>query len=256
MDPLLDIAELSVHYGTVRAVDAVSLAVRPGEVVGVLGPNGAGKSSLLKAVAGQVKPSGGRIVYQGRILRRFSPETRARRGLVMVPEGRGIFRGLTVEENLVVGLHAVGRTPRSVVAERLDEAYACFPILGDRRRQQADLLSGGEAAMLAVTRALMSHPMILMLDEPALGLAPMATEALFTQIKVLKESGQSLVIVEQRAKQLLELADRIMVMVRGRSVVDAPAADLTPEALRALYFGGDEGRDEADNVGSHHQVNP
>jgi branched-chain amino acid transport system ATP-binding protein len=155
----------------------------------------------------------------------------------MAPEGRGIFRGLTVEENLVVGMHPCGLRAGGDLQERLEEAYARFPILGERRGQQASNLSGGEAAMLAIGRALMSRPALALLDEPTLGLAPLATERLFEHIATLKRDGQSLLIVEQRARQLLDIADRVLVILRGRAVVDARASELTLEQLHDLYFG-------------------
>lgn len=235
---LLAVTDVVVHYGSVQAVHGVSLSLDDGQVLGVLGPNGAGKSSLLKCIAGVVRQRSGTISLNGRDLKGLRVQRRVGLGVVLAPEGRGLLAGMTVEENLRLGGYAsAGRLSQSEVRSRLAEAISLFPTLGERRVQTAGSLSGGEASMLTVARALMSKPAVLLLDEPTLGLAPLAAQALFERLQTLKVAGQAMVIVEQRAVGLLEVADRVVVMNRGDVIreVDSTAVDVGD--LLADYFG-------------------
>lgn len=207
---------LRVAYGAAVAVSDVSLTLKPRQIVGVFGPNGAGKSSLLKAIVGLVRPLAGRVLLAGQEVTRYGAEARARRGVILVPEGRGIFGPLTVEENLRLGLYPAKFLDKHEVEERLSEAFELFPTLKERRAQVAGTLSGGEAAMLAVARGLMSRPRVLLLDEPSLGLAPGITLRLFERLGHLRQTNMGMVIVEQRAAELMDLVDYSLVMRQGR----------------------------------------
>jgi branched-chain amino acid transport system ATP-binding protein len=239
---LLTIRDIDVHYGGVAAVTGASLDVGDGEVVGILGPNGAGKSTLLAAIAGLVSPSSGTVELAGRSLRGHGPERRARAGLVLVAEGRGVLGPMTVAENLELGAYPAGRAGRAQLPQRLEEAYGLFPVLRERAGEPAGVLSGGEAAMLVVARALMSHPRVLLLDEPALGLAPRTASELFARLAELKATGMTLVVVEQKAADLLEVADRVAVMRNGRIVRVAPATEVDLDELQNAYLGPDASR--------------
>jgi branched-chain amino acid transport system ATP-binding protein len=236
---LLAIRDLDVRYGGVAAVVGASLDVDEGEVVGILGPNGAGKSTLLAAVAGLVSPAAGVVELAGVSLAGRSTERRARDGVVLVAEGRGVLGPMTVAENLELGAYPAGRAGRAQLAARMEEAYALFPVLRERADQPAGVLSGGEAAMLVVARALMSRPRVLLLDEPALGLAPRTASELFARLAELKEAGTTLVIVEQKAADLLDVADRVAVMRGGRIIRVAAARDVELEELQRAYLGPD-----------------
>jgi branched-chain amino acid transport system ATP-binding protein len=232
----LDIRDLRVAYGSVNAVRGVELSVAPGEVLGVLGANGAGKSSLVNAIVGAV-PSTGSIVLGERNISDLPVTERVRAGIALSPEGRGILSGMSVEENLLLGSYSVRRRDKAKLAARLDEVFTVFPVLRDRRDQAAQTLSGGEAAMLSVGRALMSGPSLLLLDEPTLGLAPIMRRRLFERLAVLKETGLAMVIVEQRASELLEVADRLLQMRQGEAVATTTTKDVDADALARLYFG-------------------
>lgn len=233
---LLKVEDIAISYGAAVVVDGVSLEVQEHEIVGVFGANGAGKSSLLKGIVGLVRPVRGLVQLGGEDVSRLDTEGRARRGIILVPEGRGIFAPLTVEENLLLGAYPSGRIPRAEFARRREEAFDLFPVLGERRRQLAGTLSGGEAAMLAVARGLMSNPRLLILDEPSLGLAPAATARLFERLGTLKASNMGILVVEQKAAQLMDLVDRSLVMRQGRSEHWGDGAiDLSD--LDRMYFG-------------------
>ena len=238
--PLLAVEELVIRHGGVVAVDGVSLRVGEGEVVAVVGPNGAGKTSLLSAVAGALRPASGRVAWRGEALTREDADGMAARGLALVPEGREIFATLTVEENLVLG--ATLRRDRAAVRDDLDRLTAEFPILGERRRQPAGRLSGGEQQMLAIARALMGCPKLLMLDEPSLGLAPKIVDRVYAALARLRDGGLSLLVVEQSARRALAIADRIYVMNGGRMRFEGTrdAAAEHPE-FDAAYFGAPVG---------------
>lgn len=234
---LLAIRDVDVRYGAVAAVVGASLEVAQGEVVGVLGPNGAGKSTLLSAIAGLVRTAAGSVALDGRELGRLGPERRARAGVVLVAEGRGVLGPMTVAENLELGAYPAGREARAQLAARTEEAYELFPVLRERADQPAGVLSGGEAAMLVVARGLMSRPQILLLDEPALGLAPRTASELFARLAELKRDGTTMVIVEQKAADLLEVADRVAVMSGGRIVRTARPSEVHLEDLQRAYLG-------------------
>jgi branched-chain amino acid transport system ATP-binding protein len=233
---LLDVEELDVRYGRTHAVRGVSLRVAEGEVVTVLGANGAGKSSLLKAIIGAVKPAGGRVLFEGADITTLSPPERVRRHLVLVPEGRQILVSLTVHENLLMG--AYGRRD-SEVSRDIDGIYERFQNLAARRDMPASVLSGGEQQMLAISRALLARPRLMMLDEPSLGLSPLLVGRLFELIGTLNRDGLAILLVEQNTRMALRAASRGYVMELGRVVLEGPAARLADnEALAAAYLGG------------------
>jgi branched-chain amino acid transport system ATP-binding protein len=231
---MLAVEGLEVGYGKVTVVWGASFRVSPGEIVTMIGPNGAGKTTILRAVAGLLRPKAGRIVFRERdIAGRHAPEV-AKLGLALVPEGRELFPYMTVHENLLLG----GRIQRSRLEERLTRVHALFPRLKERGRQIAGTLSGGEQQMLAIGRALMSEPHLLLLDEPSTGLAPVVVERLFDVIRTLGAQGVTTLLVEQNAHLALELSDRGYVLERGRVVFDGPAAALVSHPLvQAAYLG-------------------
>ncbi len=232
---LLEIEALSASYGPVRALHGVDLSVGEGEVVALLGPNGAGKTTTLRAVCGMVRTTG-RVRVAGREVTGLATEKVVRLGVAHVPEGRGTFTGLTVAENLRLG--AYGRRDPQVRAD-LDRWYEVFPRLAERRQQTAGSLSGGEQQMLAIARALLSRPALLLLDEPSLGLAPKVTRELFAVLaRVKAEQGTSMLLVEQNATLALELADSAYVLEAGRTVLSGPAAQVrSDESVRRSYLG-------------------
>jgi branched-chain amino acid transport system ATP-binding protein len=233
---LLEIAGLTAAYGQLRALHGVDLTVGEGQVVALLGPNGAGKTTTLRAVCGMVR-TGGRIALRGRDLAGRATEKVARLGVAHVPEGRGTFAGLTVEENLRLG--AYGRRDAAAVRADVEHWYATFPQLAHRRGQPAGSLSGGEQQMLAVARALLSRPALLLLDEPSLGLAPMVVREVFAVLgRIRAEHGTGMLLVEQNAALALELADAAYVLEAGRTVLSGAAADIrTEDSVRRSYLG-------------------
>jgi branched-chain amino acid transport system ATP-binding protein len=233
---LLEVRRLEVRYGGIRAVKAIDLRVEQGEFVCLIGANGAGKTTTLKAICGLVPAAAGTIAYAGRPSAGVPAFRLARAGLVMVPEGRGIFGQLTVEENLAMGAYA--RTDAHGVRSDVDRAYSLFPRLRERRRQVAGTLSGGEQQMLAIGRALMSRPKLLLLDEPGMGLAPIAAQAVFATIRQIASDGVTVLLVEQNARAALELAGRAYVMESGAIVLSGEAkALLSDPKVRAAYLG-------------------
>lgn len=239
MSALFEISGLSAGYGAVRAVQELSLTVDEGEFVVLLGPNGAGKSTTLKAISGLITPTAGRIEFAGQDITRLAGWRRVALGLGHVPEGRQIFGDHTVHENLLLGSFVFRRSP-SRTAALLDEMYELFPRLAERRSQAAGTLSGGEAQMLAVARALMCAPRLLMLDEPSLGLAPMKVAELFGYLARLhRERNLSILLVEQQVSTALKLADRGYVLERGRSALSGSAEQLRGDPkVQAAYLGG------------------
>ena len=232
---LLEIEDVSVVYGQHRALDGVSLNVREGEIVTLLGANGSGKSTTLRAVSALVPPHRGRIVYRGRDLRGASADAVVAAGIGHVPEGREIFVEFSVRENLLVGAHT---TPRREVDARLAAAYAAFPVLRERHDQRAATLSGGEQQMLAIARALMARPRLLLLDEPSLGLAPRLVREIFGVIERINRDGVTVLLVEQNARRALALAARGYVLEIGRVAVSGPSAELAADPrIRAAYLG-------------------
>jgi len=234
---LLALEKLEVSYGGIRAVKGIDIAVNTGELVCLIGANGAGKTTTLRAITGLVRRSGGRVMYDGAEISTLRVHEIARRGLALVPEGRGVFAQLTVDENLAMGAYA--RRDRGGVSADIERAFTHFPRLKERRSQVAGTLSGGEQQMLAIGRALMSQPKLLLLDEPSLGLAPLLVESVFDIIRRIKARGVTILLVEQNAFQALEVADRGYVMEMGRIILadSASALRANPQVEQA-YLGG------------------
>jgi branched-chain amino acid transport system ATP-binding protein len=234
---LLAISDLHVAYGKVEAVRGISLALEQGQIVTVIGPNGAGKTTLLAAAMGLL-PSRGAMRFDGQDLRELDVEARVEQGFCLVPERRELFADLSVEDNLLLGAYA-RRRDRSAVRQSLDQVYARFSRLQERRRQIANTLSGGERQMLALGRALMAKPRLLLLDEPSLGLAPLIVREIFHIIASLRELGVSILLVEQNARAALETADFGYVLETGEMVHSGPASTLMHDPkLIATYLGG------------------
>jgi branched-chain amino acid transport system ATP-binding protein len=236
--PLLEIRGLRVKYGNVEALHGFDVAVDQGEIVTLLGANGAGKSTTLRAVSGLLHPSGGEILYEGQAAHRIPAHELVRRGIAHAPEGRRIFGTLTVDENLRLG--AFTRTDKVQIAETLTWVDRLFPVLATRRRQLAGTLSGGEQQMLAIARALMARPRVLLLDEPSLGLAPLLVKAIFRTIREINETmGVTVLLVEQNARAALKLAHRGYVMETGRIVLQDRASVLASDPkVQGAYLGG------------------
>jgi branched-chain amino acid transport system ATP-binding protein len=232
---MLALEAVSAGYGRVAALHGVSLEVRRGELCCLLGANGAGKSTTLKTISGLLAPRSGRIVFDGEPISGLAAPAIVRRGIAHCPEGRRVFPYLTVEENLRIGAW----TRRDGVTADLDAVFAHFPILAERRRQSAGTLSGGEQQMLAIGRALMSRPRLLLLDEPSLGLAPAAVEATFRIVGDIRDRGTTVLMVEQNAYAALRMADRAYVMETGRITLAGAARDLLrDEHVKRAYLGG------------------
>jgi branched-chain amino acid transport system ATP-binding protein len=233
---LLALEQLQVSYGGIRAVKGVDLAVEAGELVCLIGANGAGKTTTLRAVTGLVRAAAGRIMYDGADIARLRVHQIARRGLALVPEGRGVFPQLTIEENLAMG--AYPRSDAGAVAADVERAFALFPRLKERRRQTAGTLSGGEQQMLAISRALMSRPKLLLLDEPSMGLAPLMVEKIFEVIRAIAAEGVTMLLVEQNARLALEVSHRGYVLEGGLVAFTGPAATLLHDPrVREAYLG-------------------
>ena len=219
---MLELKDIQVFYGGIRALSGVSLRVEQGELVALIGSNGAGKSTTLKTISGLLRPRAGGVVYHGQDITRAATDRIVALGISHCPEGRRIFGGLTVRENLLLG--AVRR--RGDVAADLERVYELFPRLKERLSQAGGTLSGGEQQMLAIGRALMSRPALLLLDEPSLGLAPLMVEHIFEVIRELKRQGTTMLLVEQNIHHALDVADRAYVMETGRVTLEGPAAEL------------------------------
>jgi branched-chain amino acid transport system ATP-binding protein len=234
---VLELRGVRAGYGRIEVLHGLDLTVSEGEIVTIVGANGAGKSTLLKAISGVVRVSGGSIAFENERLDSASVESIVARGLVQIPEGRQLFGPLTVKENLALGAYSRRRRGSSVT-KRLERVFALFPRLEERLSQLAGTLSGGEQQMLAVARALMAEPRLLLLDEPSMGLAPMLVRDIFTGLRRLNEEGLTMVLVEQDARIALSLAHRGLVMERGKIVLEDAADTLldNPE-VRAIYFG-------------------
>jgi branched-chain amino acid transport system ATP-binding protein len=233
---LLAIEGLVVRYGAIQAVQGASLAVGKGEIVTLLGANGAGKSSLLNACMGLVPVAGGRVELAGKTITGARTEAIVRSGMTLTPEGRRIFPGLTVLENLDLGA-AASPALRRTARETRDEMFGLFPRLAERRQQLAGTLSGGEQQMLAIARSLMSHPTILLLDEPSLGLAPNIVDQIFDFIASLRQRGVTVLLVEQNAELALDVADRGYVLAGGKVVLSGTPHDLRNAGLERVYLG-------------------
>jgi branched-chain amino acid transport system ATP-binding protein len=234
---MLHVDNIEVFYGGIRALKGVSLTVQEGELVTLIGSNGAGKTTTLNAIAGLLRPKQGAIIYNGEPLHKLSPFQIVERGIALCPEGRRIFAGLTVDENLRMG--AIQRRDRDGVERDREWVFSLFPVLKERLRQLGGTLSGGEQQMLAIGRALMSRPRLLLLDEPSLGLAPVLVQTIFDVLVQLKEQGSTILLVEQNAHLALEIADRGYVLETGRIILEDEAAKLrTNEQVAKSYLGG------------------
>ena len=245
----LIIKDLVIDYGVIRAVKGVNIEVKPGTIVAILGANGAGKSSLIRSVSGAVKVKSGKIIYDDESITHLETYKIAQKGILQSPQGRHILMGLTVEENLRVGAYSLNKeslkefpdqkmSVKSLVQKTFDEVYAYFPVLKERRKQQASTLSGGEQQMLAIGRALMGRPKLLLLDEPSLGLAPIIVREIFQIIDQIRKTGKTVLIVEQNAYQTLKLADYAYVLELGKVVKEGTGeALLKDEELINAYLG-------------------
>ena len=233
---LLSIEQLQVAYGGIRAVKGIDLEVKAGELVCLIGANGAGKTTTLRAITGIVHPAAGTVRYDGEDISRLKPHQIARKGLAMVPEGRGVFAQLTIEENLAMGAYA--RSDARGVAADVERSFSLFPRLKERRSQTAGTLSGGEQQMLAIARALMSRPKLLLLDEPSMGLAPLMVEKIFDVIRTIAAEGVTLLLVEQNARLALEVSHRGYVLEGGLVTLTGEGKTLLHDPrIREAYLG-------------------
>ena len=239
---MLTVENLEASYGAVKALHGISLEVAEGELVALLGVNGAGKSTTLKSITGVLRPVKGTVTFNGEVITSKTPEKIVRRGLSLVPEGRDIFGNLSVEENLRLG--AFSSYKRDTYRADLEEVFELFPILKERYAQHGGLLSGGEQQMLAIARALMSRPRLLMLDEPSLGLSPAMTDTIFTLIAGLRERGSTILLVEQNAERALEIVDRAYLLANGEVEFAGTAAEIKRKVdVASVYFGDDTDAD-------------
>ena len=235
-DPLLQIRDLHVGYGGIRAVKGIHLDIAPGELVALIGSNGAGKTTTLKTLAGLLKPNSGEIRYDGNSLNGVAAHQRVSMGLALVPEGRGIFARLSVSENLLMGAYSRGNSDE--IAADLTRMYELFPRLHERKQQLAGTLSGGEQQMVAMARALMSRPRLLMLDEPSMGLAPLMVKNIFQTVRDISAQGMSILLVEQNAKLALQAASRGYVMESGAIALSGTSKELLESAtVQRAYLG-------------------
>lgn len=235
--PMLSVKDLHVHYGVIEALKGVSLDVEEGQIVTLIGANGAGKTSLLQAISGIVKKSGGDVMFLDKSIYKTSPRNIVKDGLVQVPEGRHVFPGLSVYENLMMGAYM--RKDKKGIAEDLEKVYARFPILEKRKNQDASTLSGGEQQMLAMGRALMAKPRLLLMDEPSMGLAPILVKEIFSIIEDINKGGTTILLVEQNARMALSIADYAYVLETGNVVLSGPADELAQsEEVQSAYLGG------------------
>jgi branched-chain amino acid transport system ATP-binding protein len=231
---MLELRDVRVSYGRIEVVHGIDLNVGQGEVIGMIGPNGAGKSSILRSICGLVRPSSGRATFEDRVLTGMAPEQIASLGLALVPEGRHIFKTLTVAENL-----RLGARDEAGIGELMEQTLARFPILRERAGQRADRLSGGEQQQLAIARALLGRPKLLILDEPSLGLAPKMIDVIYELLQELREEGVTMLLVEQNAARTIDFCDRCLVLSTGKVRAQGSRRELqrNPDVLRA-YLGG------------------
>lgn len=238
---MLKISNLHVNYGGINAVRGINLTIEDNKIVTLIGANGAGKSSTLKAIIGLVKKSEGEIYYNDENLTNLATIDIVKKGIVLVPEGRHVFANLTVEENLILGAYTIN--DKNAINKSMQKVYETFPRLKERSWQKAGTLSGGEQQMLAVGRALMVNPKILMMDEPSLGLAPILVKDIFEIIKMLNEQGNTILLVEQNANKALEIADYAYVLETGRLVLEGPGKELLNDVrVQEAYLGESKGK--------------
>jgi branched-chain amino acid transport system ATP-binding protein len=230
--PLLEVRDLAVDHGQLRALDAISLRVLPGEVYAIIGANGAGKSTLLRTIAGLHHPTAGSVLFDGQDVTRLRPERRAKQGIVMVPEGRRLFGSLTVEENLKVGATYARPGPWTI-----DQVHEMFGWMRERRNQPTAQLSGGEQQAVAIGRALVANPRVLLLDELSLGLAPVVVQRIYGMLPQILETGLTVLLVEQDVSQALRVASHIHCLLEGRTTLEGRPADVTADQVEAAYFG-------------------
>jgi branched-chain amino acid transport system ATP-binding protein len=243
---LLEVEDIHVHYGKIEALKGVSLEVDEGEVVTLIGANGAGKTTTLKTISGLRPLSSGSVRFDGKDISRLPGHRRVLVGIGQSPEGRGIFPGMSVEDNLMMGAYA----RKGNFSGELKRVYELFPRLAERKGQTGGTMSGGEQQMLAIGRALMTNPKVLLLDEPSMGLAPMLVQQIFSIIEEINRRGTTVLLVEQNAQQALQVADRAYVLETGMVIKSAPASELlTDPEVRAAYLGGDLGVDGAPTLG-------
>ncbi len=229
---LLSVSGLDVHYGDFQAIYNLDLRVEEGETLAVIGANGAGKSTLLKTVAGLMFPTSGRVEFDGADITTLAPHKRVPLGVALTPEGRRIFRSLTVEENLKVGAHTKRSGPWN-----LQSVYEAFPLVADRKDRLGVNLSGGEQQAAAIGRALMSNPRLLLLDEVSLGLAPVVVEQIYAALPAITSQGTTVLVVEQDVNQSMKVADRVQCLLEGRTVLEGPPSTLTRDEIASAYFG-------------------
>jgi branched-chain amino acid transport system ATP-binding protein len=234
--PLLEVNNVHAYYGNIHALKGVSLTVEKGEIVTLIGGNGAGKTTTLRTITGLMKPRDGQVIFDGDEVAKHPAHEWVSRGIAMVPEGRGVFAKLTVEENLEMG--AYHRNDKSGIKADIEKSYKMFPRLGERRTQLAGTMSGGEQQMLAVTRALMSKPRLLLMDEPSMGLAPVLVDVIFEAIETINQEGMTILLVEQNAHMALQVANRGYVLQTGQIVLTDKAAVLQKDpTVQKAYLG-------------------
>jgi branched-chain amino acid transport system ATP-binding protein len=231
-EPLLEVRELTVHHGQLRALDRVSLRVFPGEVYAIIGANGAGKSTLLRTIAGLHRPTEGSVLFDGQDVTRVRPERRAARGIVLVQEGRRLFGSLSVEENLQVGATYARKGPWTI-----ERVYELFGWMRDRRTQRTAQLSGGEQQSVAIGRALVANPRVLLLDELSLGLAPIVVQRIYGMLPQILATGLTVLLVEQDVSQALRVASHLQCLLEGHTTLEASPSEITAEQVEAAYFG-------------------
>ena len=233
---LLQVENVNVYYGSIHAIKNISLQVNEGEIVTLIGANGAGKSTTLNTIAGLLKPKTGSVTFDGHVISGMSANKIVPLGMALCPEGRRIFQHMTVRENLEMGGYS---RPKSETETSIEEVFERFPRLKERRKQIAGTLSGGEQQMLAMSRALMSHPKLMMLDEPSMGLAPILVDQVFDIIKELHKAGTTILLVEQNARKALQIADRAYVLETGAITLSGTGAELaSSDAVKKAYLGG------------------
>ncbi len=235
-ETLLEVKDLEVSYGVIRALKGISFKVDRGEIVSLIGANGAGKTTTLHTVTGLLHPSAGSVMYKGKDLTKVPAHKIVSMGLVHVPEGRRIFQGLSVYENLLMG--AYSQKDKALVAENMKLVFSLFPRLEERKKQMAGTLSGGEQQMLAMGRALLSNPEMVVLDEPSMGLSPLLVSEVFEIVKTFRENGKTVLLVEQNAKKAMSISDRVYVLETGSIINEGRASDLiNDESIKKAYLG-------------------